>query len=98
MLKKLLGVMLVVVLALSVVSIASAQDKKEMGNRMEKGEMTLKTVSCDPACGFKVTSHDEKELTDIVIGHAKHAHNKDVTATDVKGMMKTPSAKKSKTM
>jgi predicted small metal-binding protein len=92
MLPRLLGVMLVVVFALSIVSVASAQDKKMAAKKSE-----LKSVSCDPACGFMVRSHDEKELTSIVITHAKSAHNKDVTADDVKAMMKTASPKKSKT-
>jgi len=98
MLIRLLGVMLVVVFALSISSVAFAQEKKEMGKKMEKGEMALKSVSCDPACGFKVQSHDGKEITAIVIAHAKNAHNKDLTTNDVEGMMKTVSAKKSKTM
>jgi len=91
MLTRLLGVMLVVVFALSIVSVASAQEKKVTGKKSE-----LKSVTCDPACGFMVRSHDEKEITAIVIAHAKSAHNKDVTADDVKSMMKTVSPKKSK--
>jgi predicted small metal-binding protein len=97
MLTRLLGVLLIVVFTLSTVSVASAQAKKEMGKAADKAEMVVKSVTCDPACGFKVQSHDEKELTSIVISHAKHAHNKDVTAEDVKGMMKTVSPKKPKT-
>jgi predicted small metal-binding protein len=96
MLKKTLGAMLVVILALSIMSVASAQEKKTMGKKTEKTEMALKSVSCDPACGFMVQSHDEKELTSIVIAHAKSAHHKDLTADDVKGMMKSASEKKMK--
>jgi predicted small metal-binding protein len=93
MLKKLLGVMLVLVLALSIVSIASAQNKKAV----ETPTMALKSVTCDPACGFMIQSRNEKEITEVVIAHAKSAHNKDLKAEDVKAMMKTVSAKKSKT-
>ncbi len=60
------------------------------------GMTKLKSVSCDPACGFKVQSHDEQELTDIVIAHAKKAHNADITAKDVKAKMKTVSVKSEK--
>ncbi len=94
MLTRPLGVMLVVVFALSIVSVASAQKKKAME---EKPTMALKSVTCDPACGFMIQSRNEKEITEVVIAHAKCAHNKDVTAEDVKAMMKTVSAKKSKT-
>jgi len=97
MLTKLLGVMLVVVFALSISSVAFSQEKKEMGKKADKGEMALKSVSCDPACGFMIQSHNEKEISEVVIAHAKNAHNKDVKAEDVKAMMKTVSAKKSKT-
>jgi predicted small metal-binding protein len=43
-----------------------------------------------------VQSHDEQELTDIVISHAKRAHNMDITADDVKAKMKTVSMKAAK--
>ncbi len=48
----------------------------------------LKKVECDPKCGFLVRSHDEKELVDVAIQHAKKAHSKDITEKDVKTMMK----------
>lgn len=49
----------------------------------------LKSVSCDPECGFLVRSHDEKELSAIVIEHAKTHHDKVITEKDVKGIMKS---------
>jgi len=52
----------------------------------------LKKVSCDPVCGFEVQSHDEKELTGIVVKHAKHAHDKDMSEPEVKDMMVAVSA------
>lgn len=71
----------------------SEMAKPEMAKpEMGKGEMSkaaMYTVTCDPACGFMVRSHDQKEVVDITIKHAKRAHNKKVTEKDVKGMMKT---------
>ena len=49
----------------------------------------LKKVECDPKCGFIVRSHDEKEIIDIAISHAKMFHKMDISAKDVKGMMKS---------
>ena len=46
----------------------------------------LKKVSCDPICGFEIQSHDEKEVKDIVMTHAKKAHNMDMKNEDI--MMK----------
>ena len=43
-----------------------------------------KKIECDPACGFMVKSHDEKELVEIVKTHAKKVHNMTVTDKDVK--------------
>jgi len=48
----------------------------------------LKKVECDPTCGFMIRSHDEKELVDLVIQHAKKSHNMDVSEKDVKEKMK----------
>jgi predicted small metal-binding protein len=62
------------------------------------GTTVLKSVSCDPACGFKVQSHDEQELTDIVIAHAKKTHTIGVTAKDVRAKMKPVAMKSEKKM
>ena len=48
----------------------------------------IKKVECDPKCGFAIQSHDEKEVIDIAVKHAKKAHKMDITEKDVKGMMK----------
>ncbi len=94
MLTRILLATLVVALMVTFVSSASAQGMKKEAKKVS-GE--LKSVSCDPQCGFMVQSHDEKELTDIVIAHAKKAHNMDITANDVKAKMKpAAAAKKSK--
>ena len=86
--KQILAVMLAIVITISFCTVSLAQDaaKKEM----KKEEMKpLKSVSCDPACGFMVRSHDEKELASIVIQHAKKAHNMKLTEKQVKEKMKT---------
>ena len=49
---------------------------------------TLKKVECDPKCGFMVRSHDEKEIIEIVMQHAKTSHNLTITEKDIKAMMK----------
>jgi len=48
----------------------------------------LKKLECDPKCGFMVQSHDEKEIVDIAIQHAKKYHNMAVTEKEAKAMMK----------
>jgi predicted small metal-binding protein len=48
----------------------------------------LKKIECDPKCGFLVQSHDEKEIVEIALQHAKKAHSMNITQKDVKGMMK----------
>ncbi len=50
---------------------------------------TLKKVECDPKCGFMVRSHDEKEIIEIAMQHAKKSHNMTtITEKDIKAMMK----------
>lgn len=103
MVKTLFTVMLAVTLVLvfSTVTIAQNQPKMDqkkeevkgmMKDKMtkmeEKGKSGLMSVSCDPACGFRVTSHDEAELTGIIKMHAKTHHQKDMTDAEVKAMMK----------
>jgi predicted small metal-binding protein len=48
---------------------------------------TLKKVECEPKCGFMVRSHDEKEIVDLAIKHAKKSHNMTLSETDVKKMI-----------
>jgi predicted small metal-binding protein len=95
MMKRLMIPVLLVLFAFTVSSVAVAQEaKKEGAKKTEK--QVLKQVTCDPSCGFMVRSHDEKELAQIVIAHAKNAHNKDLTETDVKAIMKTVKMEKKK--
>lgn len=47
----------------------------------------LMEVACDPVCGFKVQSHDMKELKGIVKTHAKSAHKMSISDKDVEEKM-----------
>ena len=58
--------------------------KKEMMIMVEK----LKKLECDPKCGFAVQSHNEKEIVEIAIQHAKKLHNMKVTEKEAKEMIK----------
>ena len=51
--------------------------------------MQLKNISCDPMCGFSLTSHDEKELLSMVGQHVKKVHKKDVPSSELRKMMKS---------
>ncbi len=48
---------------------------------------TLKKIECEPKCGFMVRSHDEKEIVDLAIKHAKMSHNETLTEKQVKEMI-----------
>jgi predicted small metal-binding protein len=48
----------------------------------------LKKFECDPVCGFKVQSHDEKELIEIGIQHAKKFHKMTLSEEEAKAMLK----------
>ena len=48
----------------------------------------LKKVECGPKCGFMVRSHDEKEIIELAIQHAKKFHKMTITEKDVKAMVK----------
>ena len=63
-------------------------DKMAM-TKEEKATGPLKSVSCDPTCGFMCRSHNEKELISVVKAHAKKMHKMDMTDAKVKEMMKT---------
>lgn len=72
---------------------AKKEEMKQVGQEKmkkmdEMGKSGLQSVSCDTVCGFRVTSHDETELTGMVKMHAKTHHQKDMSDADVKGMMK----------
>ena len=92
MLNKMFGALLLFALAVAFSTAAFSQDamKKEM---KKEDKPMLKSVTCDPDCGFMVRSHDEKELVGMVKQHVKSAHNKDVSDKDVMAMMKTEGMK-----
>ena len=48
----------------------------------------LKVVECDPKCGFLVRGHDEKEIVEIALRHAKDFHKMAITEKEVKGMLR----------
>lgn len=53
-------------------------------------KQTLKSISCDPMCGFMVQSHDEKEVLDLAMTHAKKVHPEmNMTMNQIKGYLKT---------
>jgi predicted small metal-binding protein len=49
----------------------------------------LKKIECDPACGFSVQSHDEREVIEIAKKHAKEKHDMDATDQQLKDMVKS---------
>jgi len=54
----------------------------------------LKQIACDPACGFMVQSHDEKEVIKFAMEHAKNNHPEvKVTEAGLKKMMKSVTGK-----
>jgi len=63
---------------------------KPINQRKEVNTMAeiLKKLECDPKCGFMIQSHDEKEIIDIAIQHAKKSHNMQVTEKEAKAMIK----------
>jgi predicted small metal-binding protein len=48
----------------------------------------MKKIECPSPCSFSVKSHDEKELVEIAVQHAKKSHNMSITEQDVKKMIK----------
>ncbi len=105
MLKSVCIAILAVVLTVSFTAVAFTQGevkqestgKGEMKKEeMKKGDMEkemamgpLKSVTCDPSCGFMVRSHSEKELVSMVKMHAKQMHHKTLTDKEAKAMIKT---------
>jgi predicted small metal-binding protein len=49
----------------------------------------LYKISCDPDCAFEVQSHDDKEVVDIIVKHAKNKHGDTVTEEKARAMMVT---------
>jgi predicted small metal-binding protein len=52
-------------------------------------EKKLKTITCDPMCGFMVRSHNEDELVEMAKAHAKKMHpDMKMSENEIKAMIK----------
>ena len=52
-------------------------------------EKELKSISCDPICGFMVRSHDEDELVEVIKVHAKKMHpDFEASEEEIRAMIK----------
>jgi predicted small metal-binding protein len=47
----------------------------------------MKKIECPSPCNFSVRSHDEKEIIEVVIQHAKKSHNMNISEQEVKKMI-----------
>lgn len=45
-------------------------------------------VECEPACGFKLRSHDKNEIVSMVKQHAGKAHQKQMSDKEILNMAK----------
>ncbi len=53
-------------------------------------DKNLKSISCDPICGFMVRSHNEKEILNLASTHVKKMHPQmKVSEADLKKMIKS---------
>lgn len=57
------------------------EEMKKDKMMMEHGKAGLMSLSCDPACGFKVVSSDKAEIVSMTKEHVK-AHHPDMKMTD----------------
>ena len=95
MVKRVLALLFVLILAISFSTVTFTQEKmqkEEQKMEMKKEEKatgSLKSISCDPVCGFMCRSHDEKELMSVVKTHAKKVHKMSLNGKQMKEMMKT---------
>jgi predicted small metal-binding protein len=63
-------------------------DKPERKEVIKMAE-NLKSISCDPICGFMVRSHDENELVEMIKAHGKNKHpDMKLTDEEIKAMIK----------
>jgi predicted small metal-binding protein len=95
MAKKLVAIMITMVLAVSFSALVHPQDNgKKNDDKMtmtkeEKIAGPLKSITCDPGCGFMIQSRDEKEVLSVTRSHAKKVHHMDLTEKKAREMMKT---------
>ncbi len=69
---------------------------EDMTKTKDMGASGLMSASCDPACGFRVTSHDKAEISAMVKQHAKTHHQKNMTDAEVMAMIQPAGKKGSK--
>jgi predicted small metal-binding protein len=50
-------------------------------------DQKLYKISCDPNCGFQVQGHDEKEVINMAIQHAKDQHQENLSEDDARANM-----------
>jgi predicted small metal-binding protein len=48
----------------------------------------MKKIECPAPCNFSVKSHDEKEIVEMTMQHAKKVYNMTITEQEVKKMIK----------
>jgi predicted small metal-binding protein len=52
-------------------------------------EKKLKSITCDPMCGFLVRSHDEEELIEMALAHGNKKHPEmKMTKDQIRSMIK----------
>ena len=94
MTKKLFAVIITIILAISFSALVHPQDNsKKKDDKMtitkeEKMAGPLKSISCDPGCGFSIQSRDEKEVLSVTKNHVKKVHHMDITEKKAREMMK----------
>ena len=83
--KYIISAIMLIVLSVTFSIAAPKQEKsKKEGSKSEmtkssKETGALKSVTCQPECGFCVKSRNEKELVSIVKNHAKKIHKMDLS-------------------
>ncbi len=90
------------VLTFSTLTLAQDKMQKEMKKEdkmtASKSEMKIgpmKSITCGPACGFMMKSHDESELIDATMKHMKKHHPEmKATKQDVMKEIKTEESNK----
>ena len=49
----------------------------------------MKSITCDPSCGFMVRSHDEKEVMQAGRYHVEKVHGHKASDKEIKAMIKS---------
>jgi predicted small metal-binding protein len=80
---------LLILFTITFLSPVFAQDAEKHHDKkmMKKESGKIMEVACDPSCGFKVQSRNEKELISIVKTHVKKYHKADLTDAQVREKM-----------